>query len=43
MLAEYTKTTVYPKLEVNTPVEDLSPKIDRDELNDLMLIKPFIK
>jgi acetolactate synthase-1/2/3 large subunit len=30
-------TVVYPKLEVNMPIEDLNPKLPRDELKGLML------
>jgi acetolactate synthase-1/2/3 large subunit len=33
-----TNTSVFPKLEVNTPLEDVSPKLDRDELKKSMLI-----
>ena len=36
-------TTVIPKLEINTPIEDTSPKLDRDELKRNMLIKLFDK
>ena len=32
------KTIVSPKLEVNTPIEDVNPKLDRKILNDYMLI-----
>ena len=38
-LAIEDKTVVYPKLEVNTPIEDMSPKLDRKELKDAMIIK----
>ncbi len=31
------KTTVSPKLEVNTPIEDLSPKISADEMKKIMI------
>jgi len=31
-------TVVYPKLEVNMPVEDLNPKLPVEELQQLMLI-----
>jgi len=35
------KTTVCPKLEVNTPIEDLNPKLSRKELEDMMIIDLF--
>ncbi len=31
------KTTVSPKLEVNTPIEDLSPKISAEEMKKIMI------
>jgi acetolactate synthase-1/2/3 large subunit len=32
------ETVVYPKLEVNRPIEDVNPKLTRDELRSIMLI-----
>ena len=37
------KTVVCPKLEVNTPIEDLNPKLDKKELQEMMLIKLYDK
>ncbi len=34
-------TKVVPKLEVGDPIEDTSPKLDRKELEDVMLIKAY--
>lgn len=31
-------TEVYPKLEVNNPIEDISPKLSREELRESMII-----
>jgi hypothetical protein len=31
-------TVVYPKLEVNMPIEDLNPRLPAEELQHLMLI-----
>ncbi|MBI4979775.1 MAG: thiamine pyrophosphate-binding protein [Spirochaetes bacterium] len=31
-------TTVSPKISVNTPIEDVSPKLDRDEMKKAMVI-----
>jgi acetolactate synthase-1/2/3 large subunit len=35
------KTIVSPKLQVNTPIEDLNPKLERQKLRDSMLIALF--
>lgn len=35
------QTTVNPKLIVNRPIEDMSPALERDELNAEMLIEPL--
>ncbi|MNV88356.1 hypothetical protein D3C71_1825520 [compost metagenome] len=32
------KTEVHPKLVVNRPIEDMYPYLDRDELQEIMLI-----
>jgi len=37
------KTAVCPKLEVNTPIENLNPKLDKKELQDKMIIKLYEK
>lgn len=34
-------TEVYPKLEVNNPIEDISPKLSREELKESMIIDPI--
>jgi acetolactate synthase-1/2/3 large subunit len=34
-------TTVEPKLIVNKPIEDMYPFIEKDELDELMIVKPF--
>lgn len=34
-------TVVYPKLEVNMPIEDLNPKLDRCELHRTMIINDW--
>ena len=34
-------TVVSPKLEYNSPLEDETPKLPREELNNLMLIDPY--
>lgn len=34
-------TQVYPKLEVNNPIEDISPKLSREELKESMIIDPI--
>jgi len=31
-------TVVYPKLEVNMPIEDISPRLERDEFQRVMII-----
>ncbi|MCK5884349.1 MAG: thiamine pyrophosphate-binding protein [Bacteriovoracaceae bacterium] len=36
-------TSVEPKLIVNHPIEDMHPFIDRSELEELMIVKPFKK
>lgn len=35
------KTVVSPKLQVNSPIEDLNPKLDRAEMKEAMLIDLF--
>ncbi|OHD13522.1 MAG: hypothetical protein A2Y41_06495 [Spirochaetes bacterium GWB1_36_13] len=37
------KTTVSPKLEVNNPIEETSPKLDKNQFESLMFIKPLKK
>jgi acetolactate synthase-1/2/3 large subunit len=34
-------TVVYPKLEVNRPLDDLNPRLDREELQKVMLVPIF--